>query len=111
MKTVLNVPYILCTLDPNSNKLFFRRVIQRYCQVGITHWYSHSSSHCNTFFHHLSPRYKKILPPHTTSVVQSGGKHLDTASDATAGAAATAAEAPEALDPELCAEIRRNYRS
>ena len=43
--------------------------------------------------------------------MQSGGKHLDTASDATAGAAATAAEAPEALDPELCAEIRRNYRS
>ena len=55
--------------------------------------------------------YKKILPPHTTSVVQSGGKHLDTASDATAGAAATAAEAPEALDPELCAEIRTNFRS
>ena len=42
--------------------------------------------------------------------MQSGGKHLDKASDATAGAAATAAEAPEALDPELCAEIRRNFR-
>ena len=43
--------------------------------------------------------------------MQSGGKHLDTASEATAGAAATAAEAPEAPDPELCAEIRRNLRS